>query len=74
MSRAIAPLIWLTSVETSEPVGIAPAAIAMIEQKPAAEGHVVAIFLDNGQEVRVIESLAEVRRRLGQPCGPARTP
>ncbi len=57
-------ILWLSGVETSEPVGIPVARIAMIEQKSAAEGQVVAIFLDTGKEVRVIEALATVRQRL----------
>ncbi len=57
-------LLWLTSVETSEIVGIAPQRIAMIEQKTAKEGNVVAIFLDTGKEVRVIEALSDVRAQL----------
>lgn len=58
-------VLWLSNVETSEPVGIPLARIAMIEQKPLCDANVVAIFLDTGKEVRVIETLDEVRRRLG---------
>lgn len=36
----------------------------MIEQKGPATGSVVTIFLDSGKEVQVMESLAEVRRKL----------
>lgn len=60
----MSPMIWLTSLETSEPIGIAQHRITTIEQKPLQEANVVAIFLDTGQEVRVIESLSAVRQRL----------
>lgn len=62
-------VLWLTSVETSESVGIPPHRIAMIEQKSGAEGHVVAIFLDTGKEIRVIESLDRIKKLLKQGCG-----
>ena len=61
--------LWLTSVETSEPVGIPVARISMIEQKEPHTGNVVAIFLDTGKEVRVIESLETVRRMLAHTSG-----
>lgn len=57
-------VLWLSSVETSEPVGIPLARIAMIEQKPLQEANVVAIFLDTGHEIRVMEQLEEVQRRV----------
>ena len=57
-------VIWLTALETSEPVGIVIARIAVIEQKAMKDAQVVAIHLDTGKEVRVIEALQDVRRRL----------
>lgn len=57
-------LVWFTSIETSETIGIAADRIAMIEQKPAKEGHVVAIFLDTGKEIRVMEPMSDVRMQL----------
>lgn len=64
-------VIWLSNVETSEPIGVPLHRIALIEQKSGQEGNVVAIFLDTGKEVRVIESLAVVKARLsGQESGP----
>ena len=56
--------VWLTSVETSELVGIPVGKVVLIEQKAAREGRAVAIFLDNGKEVRVIEPLRDVRDAL----------
>ena len=52
---------WLTAVDSSEPIGIPIERIAMIEQKARGEGMVVAIHLDAGKEIRVIESLQRVR-------------
>ena len=52
---------WFTAVESSEPVGIPVDRITMIEQKTRDEGLVVAIHLDAGKEIRVIESLDRVR-------------
>ncbi|MEM9059605.1 MAG: hypothetical protein AAGD13_04010 [Pseudomonadota bacterium] len=60
----MADWLWLTLLETSEPVGIPLIHIALIEQKGPETGNVVTIFLDTGKEIRVIESLAEVRRKL----------
>ena len=57
-------VIWLSNVENSEPVGIPLHRIALIEQKTAIDGNVVAIFLDTGKEVRVIESLDIVKTYL----------
>ncbi len=57
-------MIWLTSIETSESVGIPPERIVMIERKSAKDGHAVAIFLENGKEVRVMEPLSAVRAQL----------
>lgn len=61
--------LWLTNVENSEPVGLPRRRITIIEQKAASEGHVVAVHLDSGMEIRVIESLDVVRRMLdGTPA------
>ena len=56
--------IWVTSVETSEPIGVPVARISMIERKEPQTGHVVAIFLDTGKEGRIVESLEDVRTKL----------
>ena len=57
-------MIWLTALETSEAVGIPTMRIALIEQKSPTQGHAVAIHLDTGKELRVMESLADVRARI----------
>ena len=62
-------VVWLTNVENSEPVGIPLARIAMIEQKPMGEGNVVAIHLDTGKEVRVIETLTILKARISSADG-----
>ena len=57
-------MIWLTGVETSEPLGIPVSRVTLVERKPARDGHVVAIFLDTGKEIRVMEPLQDVRAAL----------
>ena len=66
-------VLWLSNVETSEPVGIPVHRIALIEQKSAMEGSVVAVFLDTGKELRVIESLAVVKARLAEELQPIKS-
>lgn len=56
--------IWLTHLETSEPVGIPIDKIAMIEQKEPHTGNVIVIFLESGKEIRVVESLTHIRNVL----------
>ncbi len=53
--------IWLTAIESAEPVGVATQRIVMIEQKTRGEGMVVAVHLDIGTEIRVAESLDRIR-------------
>lgn len=57
-------LVWLTALESSEPVGIPVDRIALVEQKTPTEGHAVAIHLDIGKEIRVMESLTAIRAML----------
>ncbi|MEM7057652.1 MAG: hypothetical protein AAF557_08695 [Pseudomonadota bacterium] len=57
-------VLWLSNIETSEPIGIPINRITLIEQKSAKDGNVVAVFLDTGKELRVIESLATVKSRI----------
>ena len=56
--------VWVTSVETSEPIGLPVARISTIEQKERHTGNVVAIFLDSGKEIRVMESLETIKSML----------
>ena len=62
-------VIWLSNVENSEPIGIPMSRISLIEQKPAAEGNIVAVHLDTGKEIRVIESLAVVKAQMAEQNG-----
>lgn len=57
-------LLWLTNLETSEQVGIATDRLLMVEQKSPSEGYAVALHLDTGKELRVMESLADVRAMI----------
>ena len=57
-------MIWLTALETSEPVGVPVARLAMVEQKSMKDAQIVAVHLDTGKEIRVMEPLAEVRRMI----------
>ena len=61
---SVPAILWLTAVETAEPVGIPVDRLVMIEQKSIKEAQVVALHLDTGKEIRVVEPLAEVRKRL----------
>ena len=58
--------LWVTSVETCEPIGMPISRISMIERKEPNTGNVVAIFLDTGKEIRVIESLEDVRSMIDE--------
>lgn len=60
-------VIWLTALETSEPVGLPLVRIAMIEQKSMKDAQIVAMHLDTGKEVRVMEPLEEIRAMI--ECG-----
>ena len=54
-------MIWLTALETSEPLGLNADHIVAIEQKSAKDSHAVGIHLDTGREFLVIENLSDVR-------------
>ncbi|MEM7268184.1 MAG: hypothetical protein AAF401_02910, partial [Pseudomonadota bacterium] len=54
-------IIWLTNIDTAEPVGLSAAKMVLIEQKRPQDGGAVAIYLDFGKEVHVAESLSRVR-------------
>jgi hypothetical protein len=57
-------LIWLTNIETAEPVGVPLSKVLLIEQKRPQNGGAVALYLDHGKEVQVSESLASVKERI----------
>lgn len=53
--------IWMTNIDTSEPVGIRVDQILLVEQKRPENGGAVAIYLAHGKEIQVIESFQAVR-------------
>lgn len=62
--QGASPILWFTAVETAEQVGVPIARLVMIEQKSVKEAQVVALHLDTGKEIRVVEPLARVREIL----------
>lgn len=56
--------IWLTNIDTAEPVGVPVSKVLLIEQKRAQDGGAVALYLEHGKEVYVSESLNRVREIL----------
>lgn len=63
--------IWVTNIDTSEPVGVRVDQILLVEQKRPEDGGAVAIYLAYGKELYVIESFKAVRdmilRRAAHP-------
>lgn len=64
-------LIWLTNIETAEPVGLPLSKVLLIEQKRPQDGGAVAFFLEQGKEVQVSESLARIRETIEAATGDA---
>lgn len=62
-------MIWLTNVETAEPVGLPLSKVLLIEQKRPQDGGAVAFYLDHGKEVQVSESMARVRECISAARG-----
>ncbi|MGB0505158.1 MAG: hypothetical protein ACPGGK_03090 [Pikeienuella sp.] len=58
--------IWLTNIDTAEPVGVPVTKVVLIEQKRAQDGGAVALYLEHGKEVFVSESLNRIREMM---CG-----
>ncbi len=58
-------ILWLTNIETAEPVGVPLSKLLLIEQKRAQDGGAVALYLDHGREVHVSESLSRVHELIG---------
>ncbi|MEL7464191.1 MAG: hypothetical protein AAFN79_09000 [Pseudomonadota bacterium] len=56
--------IWLTNVETAEPIGFPISKLLLVEQKRPQDGGAVALYLDHGKEVQVSESLARIKERI----------
>lgn len=57
-------ILWLTNIETSEPVGVPLSKVLLIEQKRPQDGGAVAIYLDHDREVHVTESLSRVNELM----------
>lgn len=62
-------MIWLTNIDTAEPVGLPVDKIVLIEQKRAQDGGAVAIYLAHDKEIYVSESLTHVSDLLGDVAG-----
>lgn len=57
-------ILWLTNIDTAEPVGVPLSKLLLIEQKRAQDGGAVALYLDHGREVHVSESLPRVNELI----------
>lgn len=57
-------MIWLTNIDTAEPVGAPVDKIVLIEQKRPQDGGAVAIYLAHDKEIYVSESLARIAELL----------
>lgn len=57
-------MIWLTNIETAEPVGAPVDKIVLIEQKRPQDGGAVAIYLAHNKEIYVSESLSRIAELL----------
>lgn len=62
-------LIWLTNIETAEPVGLPLSKVLLIEQKRPQEGGAVTFFLEHGKEVQATESLARICESIEAAVG-----
>ena len=59
-----APFIWVTNIDTSEPVGVRVDQILLLEQKRPEDGGAVAIYLAHAKELHVMESFRAVRQMI----------
>ena len=57
-------MIWLTNIDTAEPVGAPVDKIVLIEQKRPQDGGAVAIYLAHDKEIYVSESLSRIAELL----------
>jgi len=56
--------IWVTNIDTSEPVGVRIDQVLLFEQKRPEDGGAVAIYLAHGKELHVMESFRAVREMV----------
>lgn len=64
-------LIWLTNVDSAEPVGVPLSKLVLVEQKRPQDGGAVTLYLDHGKEVQVSESLKAIRKAIQEATGVA---
>jgi len=62
-------ILWLTNIDTAEPVGVPLSKLLLIEQKRAQDGGAVALYLDHGREIHVSESLSRVNELIEYHSG-----
>ena len=55
---------WFTAIDSAEEVGVPVRRILMVEQKARNEDLIVALHLDGGIQIDVVESLEMVRERI----------
>jgi hypothetical protein len=67
-------MIWLTNIDTAEPVGTPVDKIVLIEQKRPQDGGAVAIYLTHDKEIYVSESLSRIAELLEEGGVPGRQP
>lgn len=70
----MARLIWLTNIDTAEPVGIPVEKVVLIEQKRPQDGGAVALYLESDKEIYVSESLERIGELLEQDTKIPRSP
>lgn len=66
--------VWLTNIDTSEPVGFPLSKVLLIEQRRAQDGGAVSIVLENGKELMVSESLLRVTKAMSEAKAVAASP
>lgn len=70
----MARIIWLTNIDTAEPVGVPVEKILLIEQKRPQDGGAVALYLAHDKEVYVSESLPRIAELMEDDGGRVRQP
>ena len=55
---------WFTAIDSAEEVGVPVRRILMVEQKARNEDLIVALHLEGGIQIHVVESLEMVRERI----------
>ena len=55
---------WFTAIDSAEEVGVPVRRILMVEQQARNEDLIVALHLEGGIQIHVVESLEMVRERI----------